>query len=100
MRTEYRCIGHHRINNRRNDRTELVQCEKESETPSNPDKPEWGYICADCANELPHARKEYEEPDNLGAAQCDPAEFRDQIAAGFASGARRGYEDSTDGDDE
>src|SRR5580692_10096870 len=99
-RMTYRCIGQRKINNHRTDRTELVRCTVESETPNNPNRPEWGFLCLQCSGEAPKGPKVYEEPLNLSAMQCDPSEYRDQIAAGFASGARRGYEDSSEGDDE
>jgi hypothetical protein len=96
----FRCIGQKRISNRRNDRSELIRCTNESEIPNREDKPEWGWLCPSCSGEKPKGPKTYEEAENLGAMQADPAEYKDQIAAGFASGAARGYEDSGEGDGE
>src|SRR5271154_7046079 len=95
----YICIGHRKISNRRNERSQLVRCTNESETPSILGRPEFGYLCEECSSQPPHARKEYEEAENLGAAQCDPAEFKDQIGYGFSAGARRTYEDDNQGDE-
>lgn len=95
----YTCIGQRKVSNRRNERSQLVRCVNTSETPNFAERPDWGFLCPECSGQPPHARREYEEPENLGAAQADPAEFRDQVAYGFASGARRGYEDR-EGEDE
>jgi hypothetical protein len=96
----YRCIGHRKISNRRNERSQLIQCENTSETPNFAERPEWGFLCQSCSSQPPLARREYEEAENVGCAQADPLEFKDQVAYGFASGARRGYENDEGDSDE
>ena len=39
----YRCIG-----KRRGEHGTVVECANGSETPSRPERPEWGYLCPQC----------------------------------------------------
>lgn len=89
----YTCIGRYRVRNHAGEKGELVQCFRTSETPSNPYRPEWGFICETCAASRT-SNAPLMESDNVGAMQSDASEYRDQIASGFATGASRGYEES------
>lgn len=93
----FQCIGQRQVREHAGQPSKLVQCTNESEIPTRADKPEWGWLCSDCANRSPSGARPLEEKVNVGAMQADPEEYRDQIAAGFANGARRSYEG---GDDE
>jgi hypothetical protein len=95
----FTCIGQHKISNRRNERSQLIRCTATSEVPSIPGREDLGWLCESCSSELPHGRPQYEEDTNVGATQADPLEFKDQIASGFASGARRIYQDEGDNND-
>lgn len=41
----YQCIG-----KRLGPHGEVKQCTATSETPTNPAKPQWGWLCSECAN--------------------------------------------------
>lgn len=86
----YQCIGQHRVRQHASEKGKLVRCENSSDTPSREDKPEWGFLCAECSSSQAK-HEEMAEQFNALANQQDPEEFRDQIAAGFAAGASRGF---------
>jgi hypothetical protein len=86
-------MGHRRVRRHSADPGELVRCENTSETPTNPDKVHWGWLCPTCANEPSKGAPPLQEAFNASATQCDPDEFRDAIASGFAHGASRDYGD-------
>lgn len=44
----YRCIGQIKDNH-----GHVTRCSNTSETPTNPNKPHWGYLCHACANRPP-----------------------------------------------
>jgi hypothetical protein len=89
----YRCIGQHREREHSDSKPILVRCTNESETPSNPNHPEWGFLCAKCSGEAPHGPRETEERTNVGAVQCDPEEYRDQMESGFMMGMHSSKEE-------
>lgn len=78
----YQCIGRSRVG------AELVRCTNESETPTNPDKPDWGWLCGACANAPAARNSPMTEAINVGATQSDPEEYKDQAESGFMSGMR------------
>lgn len=86
----YRCIGQSASKGR---------CTNERETPSNPDRPEWGFLCSECANapanrNSPMASMRHAEPVNVGAMQADIQEYKDQTESGFMRGMQGAdYED-------
>jgi hypothetical protein len=88
----YRCIGHQQVREHAGQPSKLVQCTNESETPTNIDKPSWGFLCPQCSNAAPRGAKPFEDAVNVGAMQCDIEEYRDQVSSGFANGARRSYD--------
>ncbi len=57
-----RCIG-----KSKDQHGTVSQCSHTSETPTNPARPEWGFLCPDCANAAPNrnSRPQYhvELPD-------------------------------------
>ena len=88
----FRCIGQQEVNGK------LVRCERESEVPSVIGRPEFGWLCSDCANASPRkgsrnrtgfATLNPDEEVNVGALQVDPDEYRDQAESSFAAGIRR-----------
>lgn len=44
-----RCIG-----KSKDQHGNVSQCSHTSETPTNPARPEWGFLCPDCANAAPN----------------------------------------------
>lgn len=89
----YRCIGKHRIRQHADSIAILVQCMNESEVPSNPNKPEWGWLCPTCSSEKPQETPAAEEKFNVGAMQCDVEEYKDQIESGFMAGIHSSKEE-------
>lgn len=47
----YRCIGHITGPHGR-----ITECQNTSDTPINPLRPDWGYLCPSCANRPPERR--------------------------------------------
>jgi hypothetical protein len=88
----YRCIGQHREREHSDSKPILVRCTNESETPSNPNHPEWGFLCAKCSGEAPHGPRETEERVNVGALQADSQEYKDSIEMGLMVGMREPWE--------
>ena len=86
------CIGKTRVRQHASEKGELVQCTNQGE-PTNPLRPDWGFLCASCAASRTSTSLLTEDV-NVGGMQADPEEYRDQIASGFATGASRGYESS------
>ena len=82
----FRCIGQKRIRRHPGDRGELVQCANESESPSLPGRPEFGFLCLSCSGAAPLRPAAIEESTNVGAMQCDAAELRDAAESGFKTG--------------
>ena len=82
----FNCIGKRRVKRHSTDKGELVACTNRSEVASNPARPEWGFLCPDCANAAPAGAPTIQEEFNAAAMQADPSEFRDQIASGFMTG--------------
>lgn len=82
----FRCIGQKRVRRHTADLGELVRCTNESETPTNPARPEWGWLCPSCSSAPAIGANALEEAFNYSAAQCDIEEFRDQIDSGFMHG--------------
>jgi len=70
----YTCIGKHRDNH-----GHMVECTNTSETPTNPARPEWGYLCSDCANARPNGRPsflpEQIDLDKPNAREFEPCEL-------------------------
>ena len=86
----YQCIGQHKMRAHAGEKAKLVRCENSSDTPTRADRPEWGYLCGECSSTTTK-HDELVEGFNALANQQDVTEFRDQISAGFAAGASRGY---------
>jgi hypothetical protein len=84
------CIGQRKVAHQKDKRIKMERCAQTSETPSDLRWPDI-YLCAQCANSR-QANSTLSESPNVGGMQCDYTEFRDQIASGFAAGARRSYE--------
>lgn len=57
---KYICIGKYQ-----GAHGQLLPCTNTSEVPTNPDRPEWGFLCSDCANSKPNRRPilEVEQPE-------------------------------------
>ena len=43
------CIGKRKVQAHKDGGHETVQCTNQSELPSNPARPEWGYLCPECS---------------------------------------------------
>ena len=84
----YQCIGQRYVKKHEGDRGQMVRCTNVSETPSNPDKPAWGWLCHDCASAPSIRNSPKTESFNANAAQNDIEEFKDQIDSGFMIGIR------------
>jgi hypothetical protein len=83
----YQCIGQRRVSNHAGERSTLVRCTNESEVPTNPNRPEWGFLCASCSGAPPVANSPKSE-SNVMAIQDETREYRDQIESGFMLGMR------------
>jgi hypothetical protein len=82
----YQCIGQHRVKLHESDRSRLIRCANISETPSNPDRPEWGWLCSNCSGAPPVPNSPRAEEFNASAAQNDVFEYKDQIESGVMAG--------------
>ena len=88
----FQCIGQQRVQKHEADRGQLVRCTNESSTPTNTNKPEWGWLCPACSG-APAVKNSPKEVFNANAAQDDVTEFRDQIDAGVMIGIRGSFRD-------
>ena len=93
----FQCIGQKYTQEHADAQRKLTRCMNTSPTPTRADKPEWGYICPECAN-APANRSngQAREEVNVGALQVDPDEYRDQAESSFAAGVRRSAVMDTD----
>lgn len=69
----FTCIG-----KRRGPHGEIAACTNTSEIPSNPARPDWGFLCSDCANAKPNRRPrislEIPDVDPPNVPDVDPTE--------------------------
>lgn len=93
----YQCIGQKRVRNHESDRGSLVRCQNMSLVPSNPARPDWGFLCSDCAGAPAVKNSPKTETVNVGAMQSDPEEYKDQMEAGLMMGIR-GSDRNEDGE--
>lgn len=92
----YRCIGQKRVRLHESDRGQLVRCLAESEIPSNPDRPDFGYLCSECANAPPVQHSPIAERFEANATQNEASEYRDQMESGLMIGIRGSFPDGKD----
>ena len=94
----FQCIGQKRVSQHAGDRSQLVRCNNESDTPSNWDRPEWGYLCTACSGAPPVAYSPMTEQTNLNATQSEAREYKDQMESGFMLGMQGTREEKQDND--
>ena len=92
----FQCIGQRKIRSHEEDRGNLVRCTNISEVPSNPSRPEFGWLCSECANAPAAPHSSMTEGVNVGAVQSETREYRDQIESGFMLGMRDSNKEERD----
>lgn len=76
------CIG------KLKDHGKIVSCTNVSEIPTNPERPEWGYLCSECAN-VRYGRQQLKldlpDHDKPNAREFEPYEMYHSGRAGMKS---------------
>lgn len=89
----YRCIGQKRVRLHESDKERLVRCANESDTPSNKERPEWGFICKECIESPPVQHSPMVERFEANATQNEASEYKDQMESGVMIGIRGSFPD-------
>ena len=79
----YNCIG-----KRKGEHGSIFQCTNTSDTPSNPSRPEWGFLCPTCSGiqyGRPAIQLDLPDVDHPNAREFEPYEMHHSGRAGLKS---------------